>query len=287
MKVRYVLIVVFVVAGLFAAGSACLNDKEPVIKVWTKVIDGKDVHYMTIDGIMVHEKDPAKQPPPPVVTPGTQPLGDTPGTPPSDAVVLFDGTEGMFKSNWEHVSSRKTKWIYKDGAMVPVKRAGDLRTKQKFGSCQLHVEFATPAIIEKEGQGRGNSGVFLMGQYEVQILDSFENVTYADGQLGSLYGRKVPLANPARKPGQWQSYDIIFDRPIFDKDGKVVRKAVFTVLLNGVLMQKNVILSGGTGWRGQNCATNYRAHADKLPLQIQNHGNEVIFRNIWVRELDD
>ncbi|MCF7954954.1 MAG: DUF1080 domain-containing protein [Phycisphaerae bacterium] len=281
------LIAVLIVVAVIAAGCGALKTNEPVIKEWSETVDGKPVYYMTIDGIMVHETDPAKQPLPPVVTPGTYPLGDKPGTPPSDAVVLFDGTEESFNNNWEHISSRNTKWLYKDGAMVPVKKAGDLRTKQKFGSCQLHVEFATPTKIEGESQGRGNSGVFLMGTYEVQILDSYENDTYADGQLGALYGRKKPLANPALKPGQWQSYDIIFDRPIFDTDGKVAKKAQFTVLLNGVVVQKHVVLSGGTGWNGPNCATHYKAHPDKLPLQIQNHGNEVIFRNIWIRELAD
>jgi hypothetical protein len=126
-----------------------------------------------------------------------------------------------------------------------------------------------------------------MGLYEVQILDSFENPTYPDGQAGALYGRKKPLVNASRKPGEWQSYDIIFHRPIFDEEGQPVRKATFTVLHNGVLVQDHVFLSGGTGWRGPHAMTDYQAHPDALPLRLQDHGNPVRFRNIWVRPLAD
>lgn len=296
---KWIFLLIIVVVVVMGCGLE--KNDGPVVKEWSEIVDGKPVYYMTIDGIMVHETDPEKAPLPLVVRPGTHPLGDTPGTPPSDAVVLFDGTEEAFKNNWEHVSQRKTKWFYKDGAMVPVKKAGDLRTKQKFGSCQLHVEFATPSKIEKSGQGRGNSGVFLMSTYEVQILDSYQkstalneqgkaiydNPTYRDGQAGALYGRQYPQVDVCRKPGQWQSYDIIFHRPIFDKAGKVVKKATFTVLHNGVLIQDHTILHGGTGWKGPHCASSYKPHADKLPIQIQNHGNEVIFRSVWIREIAD
>ncbi|MCF7956732.1 MAG: DUF1080 domain-containing protein [Phycisphaerae bacterium] len=295
------LIAVLIVIAVIVAGCATMKTDEPVIKEWSETVDGKPVYYMTIDGVMVHETDPAKAPLPHVIRAGTYPLGDAPGTPPSDAIALFDGTEESFNSNWEHVSDRKTKWLCKDGIMHPVKKAGDVRTKQKFGSCQLHVEFATPAKVESGGQGRGNSGVFLMGTYEVQVLDSYQksadldekgnaiydNPTYADGQAGALYGRNKPLVNVCRKPGQWQSYDIIFHRPVFDKAGKVVKKATFTVIHNGVLIQDHTILHGGTGWKGPHCATPYKAHPDKLPLQIQNHGNEVDYRIIWIRELAD
>ncbi len=278
MKIRIVFLVVFVGAALLLAGSACINN-EPVIKEWTKVIDGKKVQYMTIDGIMVHETDPAKQPLPDIVTPGNE-SSDAP----CDAVVLFDGSAESFK-NWTDTKGGQTKWILKDGVMEPTKKSGYIQTKQGFGSCQLHIEWATPENVKGNGQGRGNSGVFLMGTYEIQILDSYENKTYADGQAGALYGRSKPLVNACRKPGQWQSCDIIFHQPVFDKDGKVLRKATFTVLHNGVLIQDHCVLSGGTGWRGPHAATEYRPHADKLPLQMQDHGNPVRFRNIWLRQL--
>ncbi|HOH29182.1 MAG TPA: DUF1080 domain-containing protein, partial [Candidatus Hydrogenedentes bacterium] len=178
------------------------------------------------------------------------------------------------------------KWLVTDRAMSPVKDSGMIQTKQEFGSCQLHLEFATPKTPEGEGQGRGNSGVFLMGQYEVQILDSYENTTYPDGQAGALYGRKKPLVNASRKPGEWQTYDIIFHRPVFDGD-KVVKRATFTVLHNGVLIHDHYELTGGTGWRGSHSITNYVPHGDKGPIQLQDHGNPVLFRNIWIRELED
>jgi hypothetical protein len=126
-----------------------------------------------------------------------------------------------------------------------------------------------------------------MGTYEVQVLDSFENVTYADGQAGALYGRSKPLVNVCRKPGEWQSYDIIFHRPLFDEKGKVTRRATFTVLHNGVLIQDHVVLSGGTGWMGPHAASEYKAHPDQLPFALQDHGNPVRFRNVWIRELKD
>jgi hypothetical protein len=260
-----------------------------VIKEWTvqeKNDKGKmeDVHYMTIDGIMVHETDPAKQPPPPVVTPGTESTPQTPGVAPSDAVVLFDGKD---LSNWTStLEGKETKWVVKDGAMMPVKASGMVRSKQEFGSCQLHVEWATPTEVSGEGQGRGNSGVFLMGEYEVQVLDSYENSTYPDGQAGALYGRSKPLVNACRKPGEWQSFDIVFHRPVFE-NGEVVKRATFTVFHNGVLIQDHHEMSGGNGWLGPHAVTPYKPHGDKGPIMLQDHGNPVIFRNIWVRELQD
>ena len=262
---------------------------KPVIKEWTvkeKNDKGKmeDVHYMTIDGIMVHETDPAKQPPPPVVTPGTESTPETPGHAPSDAVVLFDGKD---LSNWTStLEGKETKWVVKDGAMMPVKASGMIRSKQEFGSCQLHVEWATPTEVSGEGQGRGNSGVFLMGEYEVQVLDSYENFTYPDGQAGALYGRSKPLVNACRKPGEWQSFDIVFHRPVFE-NGEVVKRATFTVFHNGVLIQDHHEMSGGNGWLGPHAVTPYKPHGDKGPIMLQDHGNPVIFRNIWVRELQD
>jgi hypothetical protein len=258
---------------------------KPVITTETrKGDDGKDVLYMFIDGIKVHELDTSKQPLPPVVAPG-EPAGFF--APPADAIVLFDGSEKALKENWTDTKGGPSGWKVVDGALESVKQAGYIQTKQSFGSCQLHIEWAAPAKVEGSGQGRGNSGVFLMNTYEVQVLDSFENVTYADGQAGALYGRSKPLVNVSRKPGEWQSYDIIFHRPLFDAEGKVTRRATFTVLHNGVLIQDHVVLSGGTGWMGPHAVSDYKAHADKLPLALQDHGNPVRFRNIWIRELED
>jgi hypothetical protein len=230
---------------------------------------------------MVHDES---RPAPPVITPG---ICEAPGNPvkaPSDAIALFDGT-GL--SNWADAKGGATKWVLRDGYMESVKGAGYVRSKQEFGSCQLHVEFATPALVVGTSQGRGNSGVFLHGMYEVQVLDSYGNKTYPDGQCGALYGQSVPLVNASCKPGQWQMYDIVYHRPLFDAAGKVTRKAVFTVLHNGVLIQDHVELQGGTGWAGAHATTPYVPHGDKGPIMLQDHNNPVRFRNIWVRELTD
>lgn len=273
---------------LTCALGAFADFDAPVIKEWTekeKNDKGKevDVPYMSIDGILVHEEDPAKQPQPPIVTPGTESTQEKPGTAPSDAVVLFDGKD---LSNWTSTEGTPTKWVLTNGAMSPTKSSGMIQSKQEFGSCQLHVEWATPKEVKGDGQGRGNSGVFLMGKYEIQVLDSFDNKTYPDGQAGALYGRKPPLVNACRKPGEWQSYDIIFHRPVFE-NGKVVKRATFTVIQNGVLVQDHYELSGGTLWRGHRAVTNYEPHGDKGPIMLQDHGNPVLFRNVWVRELKD
>lgn len=271
------------IAAIPVASLAQEDMSKPVITTEVRKDDkGKDVLYMFIDGIKVHETDTTKQPLPPVVTPG-----EKPGDAPSDAVVLFNGTEESFKTNWTDTKGQPSQWRVVDGALESVKKAGYIQTRESFGSCQIHIEWAAPAKVEGDGQGRGNSGVFLMGQYEVQVLDSFENQTYADGQAGAIYGRSKPLVNASKKPGEWQSYDIIFHRPLFDESGKVTRRATFTVLHNGVLIQDHTILSGGTGWMGQHAASEYKAHPDKLPFALQDHGNPVRFRNVWIRELKD
>ena len=203
--------------------------------------------------------------------------------PPSDAIVLFDGTD---LSKWRS-GNGEAKWKIENGYMEVAPKTGSIQTKGKFADFQLHLEFATPAKVDGNSQGRGNSGVFLMRAYEVQVLDSFENQTYADGQAGALYGRQKPLVNVCRKPGEWQTYDIIFHRPLFDASGKVTRRATFTVLHNGVLIQDHTVLSGGTGWMGSHAASEYEAHPDKQPFAIQDHGNPVRYRNIWIRELKD
>ncbi len=207
-------------------------------------------------------------PKPKVIDPGA-PCGGAP----SDAIVLIG--EGEL-SAW--VGGEK--WL-REGAAVTV-RGGGATTKQSFGDCQVHVEWATPEKVEGSGQGRGNSGVYLMGRYEVQILDSYDNETYYDGQAGSIYKQSPPLVNACRKPGEWQTYDIIFTAPHFDAAGKLTKPATITVLQNGVLVQNHFQIEGTTAW---DAAPAYSAHPEKLPLSLQDHGNPVRFRNMWVREL--
>ncbi|QDU31962.1 hypothetical protein ETAA8_71240 [Anatilimnocola aggregata] len=191
---------------------------------------------------------------------------------PSDAIVLFDGTNlDAFNGG--------DKWEIADGAATA--KGGGLTTKEKFGDCQIHVEFATPAEVKGKGQGRGNSGIYLMGRYEVQVLDSYENETYFDGQCGSVYKQQPPMVNASRKPGEWQTMDIIFTAPKFNDDGSVASPAYVTVLHNGVLLHNHFELHGGTSYVE---APKYKKHADKEALNIQFHGNPVRFRNIWLRE---
>lgn len=216
-----------------------------------------------------------QRPAPQVVDPGENNL---PAGVPSDATVLFDGSN---LQQWTSAGG-DAKWKIKDGAMESVPGGGYLVTKQKFGDCQLHVEWAAPSKPSGKGQGRGNSGVYLMGKYEVQVLDSFENSTYADGSAGSLYGQYPPLVNASRKPGEWQAYDIIFRRPRFDETGKLISPARVTVLHNGVVIQNNEELYGPTNWIQHK---DYQPHPAQLPLSLQDHGNPVRFRNIWIRPL--
>ena len=215
------------------------------------------------------------RPLPKVVTPGK-----TDAEPPSDAIVLFNGED---LSKWELENGKPAAWKVENGYMEIAPRTGNMLTKQSFGSCRLHIEWASPSVVKGKGQGRGNSGVYLMKKYEVQVLDSYDNVTYADGQAGSIYGQNPPMVNVSRQPAQWQTYDIIFHRPIF-KDDKVVKPGTVTVLQNGVLVQDNWVLEGPTMHKQR---THYVIHADKLPLLLQNHGNPVRYRNIWIRELAD
>ncbi len=214
-----------------------------------------------------------------------------PGLPPSDAVILFDGTAESFKANWQHKKkNRKSDWLLVDGAMQSMKGAGYIQTKQAFGDCQLHVEWASPAKVEGIGQGRGNSGVFLMGNYEIQVLDSYEtdpakdpnpNPNYADGQASAVYAENPPLVNASRAPGEWQTYDIIFHQPVW-KDGKMVWPGSITVFHNGVLTQDHWEMEGLTTHRQRRPLA---PHAKRLPLEFQDHGNPVRFRNIWLREI--
>jgi hypothetical protein len=169
-----------------------------------------------------------------------------------------------------------------NGELVVVRGKGDIQSKLAFGDAQFHIEWSAPTAIVGEGQGRGNSGFFLMGMYEVQVLDSYESKTYTNGQAASIYKQHPPLVNATRPPGEWNYYDIIFKAPRFDKNGMVTSPATITVLHNGVLVQNNVILRGPTEYIG---IPNYKAHADALPIKLQDHGNPVRFRNIWVRPL--
>ena len=220
------------------------------------------------------------RPQPPVVAPATASTQEQAGKPPSDATVLFDGRD---ISQWVSMDGGPTKWITQDGYMECVKDSGYIRTLQNFGDCQLHIEWATPVPGEGKGQGRGNSGVFLgLTRYEIQVLDSYQSLTYADGGAGSVYGQYPPLANACRPPGQWQTYDIVYTAPRFDAEGKLLSPARLTVFQNGVLIQNNVELTGPTDWLDR---APYQAHPEKQPISLQDHGNPVRFRNIWVREL--
>ena len=225
----------------------------------------------------VHDQN---RPQPKLVAPGTFGSPEQPGKPPSDAVVLFDGTD---LSKWEadEGDGVPTKWVIKNGAMECVPHSGYIRTREKLGDCQLHVEWAAPSRVEGESQGRGNSGVFLMGLVEIQVLDNYHNPTYADGFAGSVYGQTPPLANALLPPGQFQTYDIVFRRPIF-KDGKELDPGYVTVFENGVLVQDHARLEGPTGHMARSKPGPF---PEAGPLKLQDHGNPVRFRNIWYRPL--
>lgn len=210
-----------------------------------------------------------KWPEPAVIDPG--PVGG----PPSDAVVLFDGKD---LSKWKDGD----KWIIKDDYAISAKTG--ITTKDSFGDCQLHVEWASPSEVKGKGQGRGNSGVYLMERYEVQILDSFDNKTYFDGQAGAIYKQVPPMVNACRKPGEWQAYDILFTTPRFGTDKKLVKPAYITVLHNGVVVQNHFAIQGGTFY---DRPPSYDAQPEKAPIHLQFHGDPVRFRNIWVREMKE
>ena len=217
-----------------------------------------------------------ERPHPPVVEPR-----DNPALPPKDAVVLFDGSN---LDAWQAPGGRPARWRVVDGAMETVPGAGMIETKGKFGDVQVHVEWAAPQTPNGKGQDRGNSGLFLLGQYEVQILDSYQADTYADGQAGAIYGQYPPLANAARPPGQWQTYDIAFRRPRFDGSGHLLEPARLTVFHNGVLIQNNEEPFGPSSWLKWLPYSNGPA---KGPIALQDHDHPVRFRNLWVRELPE
>lgn len=217
-----------------------------------------------------------ERPKPPVVTPGPI-AGPTPA--PSDAIILFDGRD---LHEWRRENGTAAQWKVVDGAIEVVGGTGSIVSARAFGDVQLHLEWATKAGASGKGQNRSNSGVYLMGRYEVQILDSHENETYADGQAAALYGQQPPMVNASRPAGEWQSYDIVFRRPHFDASGAVVRPARITVFHNGVLVHDAVPFTGATTHQQ---AARYQAHEDRRPITLQDHGDPVRFRNIWVREL--
>lgn len=241
-----------------------------------------DTPYLPGGVWRVHD---ATRPYPPVIAPGTPSTQTQPGEPPSDATVLFDGTD---LSQWhgQGVGDQSGQvvepaWKVENGYIEVVPGTGSIFSKQEFGDCQIHVEWATPSEISGEGQGRGNSGVLVMGKYEIQVLDSYENPTYADGQASALYGQYPPLVNASRKPGDWQTYDIIFEAPHFDGD-RLVEPAYATVIYNGVVTHHRQALIGPVVYKQ---VARYEPHPPQGPLMLQNHRNPVRFRNIWVRPL--
>ncbi len=210
--------------------------------------------------------------------PKDEPRIVNPGPPPSDAIVLFDGKD---LSQWQSDKGGAAQWEVSEG-VATVNGTGSIATKEGFGDCQLHIEWASPAEVKGSGQGRGNSGVYLSGRYEVQVLDSYNNKTYYHGQAGAIYKQHAPLVNVCRPPGEWQVYDIIYHAPRFDNDGVLTKPGTVTVLQNGVLIQDHVEIMGLTGPAG---APKYKAHPLKAPLALQDHHNPVRYRNIWIREL--
>jgi hypothetical protein len=211
---------------------------------------------------------------PAIVTPGK------PGQPPSDALVLYGGPKDII--NWVQENGEPAKWNADTTCLTVVPGSGSIKTVKPFGDCQLHIEWRTPSVVSGTSQGRGNSGIFLMGKYELQVLDSYENETYYNGQAGSIYKQFIPLVNTSLGPGIWQTYDVVFTAPRFDTNGALLTPATFTVFHNGVLIQNHVKLRGPTEYIG---IPQYKAHEDKLPLLLQDHNNLVSYRNIWIREL--
>ncbi len=219
-----------------------------------------------------------KRPQPKAIEPGTASTQEQAGKPPSDAVVLFDGTD---LSKWQTDGGQPARWKVENGYMEIPKNGGTLISRVEFGDCQLHLEFSTPNPPQGIDQGRGNSGVIIMGRYEIQVLDNYGNETYPDGQCASIYGQYPPLVNASRKPGEWQVYDIVFTAPRFDGE-KLVKPAFATVFHNGVLVHNHAEIMGAMTHRA---LPKYTPHGEKGPVVLQDHGNPVRYRNIWFREL--
>lgn len=245
---RYIIILCFFFVGTLCAQNQKRESLEPTVtEIWEPI--------------------PAK------ITPGTNA-----GEAPSDATVLFNGKD---MNEWTSLDGTAAKWDMKDGFFTVKKGTGDIKTKKLFGDIQLHIEWRAPSEIIGEGQGRGNSGIFLQEKYELQVLDSYESRTYSNGQAGSIYKQAIPMANPTRKPGEWQVYDVVYTAPRFSDNGRVIVPAYITVLLNGVVVQNHLQIIGPTEYKGMPV---YISHG-KASLKLQDHGNPVSYRNIWVREL--
>ena len=267
---------IIVLALLTAVSAVPLLAQNAVPKPKDITIDGVEGFQdtpMEPDGKW-HVHDPAR-PQPPVVTPGT--FSEN-ATPPGDAIILFDGKDlSQFRAN---KTGGPAPWAVEDGIAVSAK--DDIVTTNKFGDIQLHLEFREPTPPKESGQGRGNSGIYFMSRYEIQILDCYDNKTYADGGTGGIYGQHPALANACRPPGEWQTYDIIFTAPRFGADGAVLSPAFVTVTLNGVVVQNHQAIRGATNWR---VPGKYTPHGAEEPLLLQYHNNSVSFRNIWVRKV--
>ncbi len=260
-------------AMLQMAASNAQKEPAPIGYTDTPMLPGGRWH--------VHD---SRRPQPAPVDPGSPCLQEKPGRPPSDALILFDGT-GL--SKWRTKEGEAPGWIVIDGVLqVPppsTPNGGDIYTRDEFGDCQLHVEWATPDPPEGDIMNRGNSGVFFFGIYELQVFDSYEGGIYADGQAGAIYGQYPPLVNSSRKPGAWQSFDVLFTAPRF-KDSVLQTPVFLTVFHNGIAVHNHVALMGATGHR---ILPKYVAHGPRGPLMLQAHGNPVRFRNIWIRLLKD
>lgn len=245
---RYIIILCFFFVGTLSAQNQKRESLEPTVtELWEPI--------------------PAK------ITPGTNA-----GEAPSDATILFNGKD---MTEWTSPDGTAAKWEVKDGAFTVKKGTGDIKTKKSFGDIQLHIEWRAPSEIIGEGQGRGNSGIFFQEKYELQVLDSYESRTYSNGQAGSMYKQAIPLANPTRKPGEWQVYDVVYTAPRFSDNGRVILPAYITVFLNGVIVQNHNQIIGPTEFKGMPV---YISHG-KASLKLQDHGNPVSYRNIWIREL--
>lgn len=246
--------------------SACGAEDYPLGYDDTPVIPGQKWKVHDID-----------RPHPPKVEAGETFSHEAPA--PADATVLFDGSD---LSKWERDNGRAAGWKVQDGYMEVVKDAGSIRTKEEFEDFQLHLEWATPTQIVARSQGRGNSGVIIHGQFEVQVLDSYTNVTYADGQAGAMYGQWPPLVNASKPPGEWQSYDIIFEAPRWNELGELTRKAAVTVIHNGVVLHHRKEFRSPVAHRELG---EYRRYSSKGKINLQDHGNPIRYRNIWIRPL--
>lgn len=260
-----------IVLGLLVAAAGVQAEEEKYPTGYT------DAPYLPNSPWRVHDD---KRPRPRVVAPGTAGSDERPGKPPADATILFDGKN---LDAWQAEKDGAAGWKVENGYMEVVGGSGDIVSKQKFGDYQLHVEFSEPSPPSGQSQGRGNSGVFLAGLYEIQVLDSYDNYTYADGEASAIYGQAPPLVNAARPPGQWQTFDIVFNAPRFS-GGKVTSPGFVTVLYNGVVTQNHTALLGPSV---HHALPKWLPHDLNMPLKLQDHHMPVRFRNIWVRPLSD